>query len=643
MESINGEQFINSVFPDLHYSKEVMLTASKSDDPIEKIKKYFFRVESINERLINDKSKIHIVKEFFYDRYLTQELPNRYLEIQKKIEKKYSFTDEEKKSFLERVRNTQKESFDKWFDYLVTANYPTWFKYYILRGVLKSGVYDKSVNKITRRTKSTVEPFPDFNKDVILNIYNYIIENYGIDERLFDALKSLNFQKLYVYYMERLYDKNTDGMWVKFNQDSNPSELISSIQGKNTGWCTTLMDFATSHLNKGDFYIYFTKDRNEEYSIPRIAIRLVGDKKIEEIRGIGEHQNIERDMFDIILEKIKEFENNDEFTRVIKNYRLLNSIESKTEKEEELTIEELCCLYEIGDTLDGFGFSKEKRIEVLRSKRNIVKDLNRIFREVDCSDKSLNLSYLTNVEGIIFPDSFEELDLSGLKSLDHLVLSDKIKGNITLGGIEELHDYRFPSEINGTLDFEKLKEMSNVVFPKVVKNLYFKELIAFKNVVFPETVKEMLSFSKLEELNGFIFPHCHTICLRNVNSLRNVVFQEEIEGSIYISSLKEVENVIFPKVVKEQLDLSGLRTIKGIDLPSDYVKVLDIKQVSDFGNLTLPKEVGRLFLLKANITELFNVLNSHDVNELFADKYYKKEEILRLLEEHNAKKLSLKE
>ncbi len=642
MRTIKGEEFLNSIFPNLHYSKEVMITASKSDEPIEKITKYLDRIERIIERIKEDKSKIRIVKQFFYDKYLAKDLPKKYIEIQKVVERKESFTEEEKKVLLQKVRNGQKESLDKWFDFLITEDYPIWFKYYILRGLLKSGIYDKSINKITRRTKTTVEPFLELNEDVISNIFNYITENYGNNEKLYDELSAFNFQKLYVYYIERAHEKNNDGIWVKFEQNSDATHLINSIVGKNTGWCTIVTDLASYQLSVGDFYIYFTKDRNGEYSIPRIAIRMEGNNKIREIRGIGGCQNIEREMFEILVEKVKNFSCSEEFLTIIKNYRLLNSIEDKMQTGEELTNEELCCLYDIGDNLNGFGFSKERRVDLLRSKRDIKKDLNRIFKEVDCSDKCLYLDYLQDVEGIIFPESFSELDLSGLKTLEHLKLGDKIKGSIYLNGITEIKDYSFPTEINGSLEFASAKRISNAHFPEMMKgNLLLSEVTEFNNVVFPKRIGGFFSMSKIKELDGFVFPHCHSISFRSLESLKNAVFQEELDGSIFFSSLSTIENVIMPRIVKDQLVIDKLESTKGMELPSQYVGSLDLKKLTDVESLVLPAKVDKLFLLHTNIADLITKIVSCDINHLYAEKYYNKEDIQKALEEYHAKKLVL--
>ena len=62
--------------------------------------------------------------------------------------------------------------------------------------------------------------------------------------------------------------------------------LWKSLQGKNTGWCTAGEEVAKSQLENGDFYIYYTKDKNDEYNNPRIAIRMNGKEEIGEASEI---------------------------------------------------------------------------------------------------------------------------------------------------------------------------------------------------------------------------------------------------------------------------------------------------------------------------------------------------------------------
>ena len=100
----------------------------------------------------------------------------------------------------------------------------------------------------------------------------------------------------------------TSGVWIKYDKGSSADELVDSLNGKNTGWCTAGHSTATSQLKDGDFYVYYTKDQNGKMSNPRIAIRMRG-YQISEVRGVGAYQHIDEVMArtDILDEKLLEF------------------------------------------------------------------------------------------------------------------------------------------------------------------------------------------------------------------------------------------------------------------------------------------------------------------------------------------------
>ncbi len=99
---------------------------------------------------------------------------------------------------------------------------------------------------------------------------------------------------------------------------SDYHHLWKSLQGKNTGWCTAGEEVAKSQLENGDFYIYYTKDKNDEYNNPRIAIRMNGKEEIGEVRGISKDQNLEANMEKILEEKLNDFEDKDKYLQKLK-------------------------------------------------------------------------------------------------------------------------------------------------------------------------------------------------------------------------------------------------------------------------------------------------------------------------------------
>ena len=203
-----------------------------------------------------------------------------------------------------------------------------WEKYWVFQGLQNLGKYDKKTYKFSKRDKTTVYPFPPVEREFIFTtlhlMEDYIKDKKG-DEEIKSALGSGNFKMLYEYVIkqsmlkDKLQSNTTSGKWVKYEQGSDYNILRDSLQGYYTGWCTAAGEnFAKSQLANGDFYVYYSLDNNGEAKVPRIAIRMDGNNKIEEIRGIANKQNMEPEMMPILEEKLKEFPDRDKYLKKCK-------------------------------------------------------------------------------------------------------------------------------------------------------------------------------------------------------------------------------------------------------------------------------------------------------------------------------------
>ena len=348
MNNYQGEKFLDKVYKDLHLSEIVMHTANKSDDKYQKIEKYMKRLEDVTKRA-SERDRISLIKMYYYKKYVIKEqnVPESYFKSQEKIalDRGYGhvkYDEETKKQEIEHIINEQKASLDMWLDYLFSKDtdmYPTWFKYYVFQGMLKLGFFDKEKNSYTKRTESTVKPFIELNREALSLIYSELIKflnKESIDDEKLNALiNNGSFSKLYSYAILKLDSvkddgfKSDDGIWKKYNQGSNPEILFNDINGKGTGWCTAGgIGTARAHINGGDFHVYYTKDREGNYTKPRIAIRMNGNQ-IAEIRGISENQNIESNMEKVVDKKLKEFPDRDKYKKKVKDMEMLTYIYTK--------------------------------------------------------------------------------------------------------------------------------------------------------------------------------------------------------------------------------------------------------------------------------------------------------------------------
>ena len=422
MKYKNGEEFLNSLYNNMHMEEVVMHTAEKSDSPTEKIGKYIERLERVHDIAKDSPHKMEVLKQFYYDKYVIKELPESYINLQKRIARERGYgdvtvTDEMKEEMLSNVQKEQEKSLDMWIDYLTSddAMYPMWFKHYAFRGMLKLNKFDKEKGEFGRRSKTTTEPYVELNREVLARVYDTLVKEIGTNEEISEeASKALengeSFKKLYEYYLTDTGYVNrgndTDGLWVKYDQGSDYKPLWESLQGKNTGWSTAGEETAKTQLSNGDFYVYYTKDKEGVYKEPRIAIRMDGKNKIGEVRGVGEHQNLEGCMTPIAEKKINEFPDKDKYLKKVNDMKLLTEIDNEVSNNIELTKEKLRFLYEIDSKIEGFGYGDDPRVKEIRDKRNNKKDLAFVF---NCKEENIGtkLSDFENNDIICFYGDLE--------------------------------------------------------------------------------------------------------------------------------------------------------------------------------------------------------------------------------------------
>lgn len=308
----------------------------------------------------------------------------------------------------------QTRSLDRWVDYLTSedASYPAWFKYYVFRNIAKLASYDKDkdngIDKTTgepkpkggfpSRSADTTAPFPDINREALAYMEDSLAKHYGlkatdpnnpadqIDEKTLHVLKNdSSFASLYkraIEYAAPKHNENlnvSDGRWVKFDQTTDRAksdELAHSLHGYGTGWCTAGEGMAHSQLSGGDFYVYFTKSEDGQYSVPRVAIRMQnngGRQEIAEVRGIEAEQNLEGELTGITEAKMREVDPHgaESYTKKAADMRHLTEIEKllKDNPHAELSDDDLIFLYELKGPIKGFGYGSDPRIEQLKNKR----------------------------------------------------------------------------------------------------------------------------------------------------------------------------------------------------------------------------------------------------------------------------------
>jgi hypothetical protein len=408
----------------------------------------------------------------------------------------------------ETIQQDQELSLDAWVDYLTSegAMYPMWFKYYVFRNIVKLAAFDKDKGEFPKRSKSTTAPFPDINREALAYMEDSLAKHYGlknldpnnpeteIDPQMKELLdKDANFASLYKRAIDYAAPKTienlnvTDGVWVKFDKTDDPEEgkkLANSLHGYGTGWCTAGEGTAQSQLASGDFYVYYTKSEDGQYSVPRVAIRMNGTSNIGEVRGIEANQNLEGDLVPIAEAKMNEVDPQgaEAYKKKADDMRRLTDIYTRHKEGEELSKEDLRFIYEIEGPIEGFGYQKDPRIQQITNGRDVKNDLSYLLDmpadKISTSQEEalsggieyhygdLSLISHTSAEGLQLPQSIAgALILPGLTSAEGLTLPTSIGGDLNLHSLTSAEGLTLPTSIGGFLILPRLTSAEGLTLP----------------------------------------------------------------------------------------------------------------------------------------------------------------------------------
>lgn len=391
----------------------------------------------------------------------------------------------------------QKSSLDNWVDYLASsdATYPDWLKYWTIRSVLGMGEYDKEKKSFAKRSKGTVKPFPDINREALAYVLDAVQQKYGkrridllnLEENERKGFEKLlqgeNFAKLYAWALEKTAIApseelaKTTGRWVKYPKNSDHTPLVDSLRGHGTGWCTAGESTAQIQLKGGDFYVYYSLDKKSKPTIPRAAIRMEEDR-IAEVRGIADQQNLDSYIAPVVESKLKEFPDGKIFEKKTQDMKTLTAIERKSKAGETLTKDDLVFLYEVDAPIEGFGYQRDPRIAELHSQRNPEEDMPTVF---EC-DKNQIAHHASEIKegtkayvGPLVPGIFDKIQEYNIEYVFTSFPEGRIRKEIIeIGGkdaktlIKEMRDKKinisdYAMDMLQSKDFRVLKETEGAI------------------------------------------------------------------------------------------------------------------------------------------------------------------------------------
>lgn len=567
----NYDKFIGKLY-DILLDSDIISYEDKPKDLKEKkerLEKYLDKLDRVQSKAMSKEARIDTIKRLYYDKYVIKKenIPEGYF---KSLEKRYldeghghhnlvnpdNDTDRElKEQHINVIVREQIDSLDAWLNYFLSKDsdyLPMWAKVWAFQGMLGIGNLNKEKDGYGRRSNTSVNPFVSLDSEILGKCVELVKETFDkkeiTDKEINKLLQSGSFAKLYGKLLankKQLKIDSNEGIWVKYNYETSEEadkkikngiepeylKLYNSLQGYNTGWCTAgsketakIQICGGDYYQGGDFYVYYTKDKSDEYKIPRIAIRMDQDS-IGEIRGISENQNIESKMEDILSEKLKQFSDGKSYHKKVNDMKKLTGIYDNYEKR-ELTKEELIFLYEINGKISGFGYDEDSRIKEILEKRNKRKDLAIIF---NCDESQVGLT---------------EYDLYKRELVYY-------EGDIESQQYEKLRQLNFnpPNYVKGTLYLDDFETAEGLVLPEIIDgDLWLRYLVTAKGLTLPQSISGDLLLLRL-------------------TSAKDLTFPQSIGGTLCFGSLTTNEGLVLPKTIGRELNIDELTSLVGITLP----------------------------------------------------------------------------
>ena len=416
--------FLGQKYTDLNKSPEVESAARRTEirtgqeltmefckDPDTRIQNYLNRLKEVFENPDKDKRErgIAFLKQQLHEQFVIkpEDIPDAYFDSIKRKHRDEGRGDIEipadyRRELSEIVVSDQVRSLDNWIDYLSSddAKYPDWLKYFAVRSMLRMGRYDKKKKSFTERTGGTTAPFPELNREALAIVLDSFEKQengeqpkfgYDIQEetkkQFLEFLGKKNFAKLYALAVEEFKPiaeellQITEGEWRTYPRGSNPRPLVESIAPHGTGWCLRGESMAERYLvrDKNELHVFYSLNKEGNPTVPRVVMVVNNDNKLTEVRGVAPEENLDTYIGPVVEAKLKEFPDGEAYKKKSSDMKLLTAIENKMKQKQELSKDDLVLLYEINNTIEGFGYQKDPRINELRKERNPEKDMAIVF------------------------------------------------------------------------------------------------------------------------------------------------------------------------------------------------------------------------------------------------------------------------
>lgn len=454
-----GEKYLLNTYKDLYLEKEVKEAGNPGDSKYELVHKFLSKFKIFLKK--SNIENLNIFKEELFSKNIIkiEDIPSK-----NHFGKSYTSKD------IEGIISNQKESLNTWYYYLFNPqlDIPTWIRFFIFKSILSLGNFNPENNIFNRRSRKTINAFPVFNKESVDLVINHLIkleENSNFtDHELRRIVSENSFNKLYASSLIRIssLSKSNQGIW-KIYEDGDYLKLTSDIKNMIVPWCIKRNYEASEFLEVGSIKIFYTKDYNGNYTIPRLCIRKAKDK-IVEVRGVKDgYQNVEDVMLPVLHDEIKDIDHNDIVYKTLLDMEKLSTIYKKYKNKEELTKEELIFIYEIKNIISCFGENfRDSRIDNIIKNRDYLKDISSILNineeDIGVSKKDLSRDIKCYCGDIKTLDEEEFINIK----IPNIVLGDIILCNLKTS--EVLKDLEFVSGRLNLIGIEEIDNLNNLKF-----------------------------------------------------------------------------------------------------------------------------------------------------------------------------------
>ena len=531
-------------------------------------------------------------------------------------------TDELKHEHFMEWRRLQKESLERWANYLGDEHspYPIWFKVYAWDGMTKMGLYDKAKGQYQTRNESTVAPYPQPDAEILAKVFEVVNRYHGNNEKQFYTeegernieleriIQTGNFPKIFNAIQQDIAPiieppertEDVHGEWVEY-QLGDEDNLARAASG--TGWCISSSSVGNHYLkygtygdddessyyedydgegnNKARFILFHLMD-SETGKLARNAcasIRLNPNGEVAEISGLKPGQALDDSLVPIVKEKVLSLPDGERFLGAFEDKQKLIALDRKMTKGEDLSKEELEFIYGINreiKTLDTYN-KYDPRIRELKKKYNIKYALN----------AGINVNQLVSK---MYPDSIA-------KNLDALI---KHGANID---INQLVSEMYPDSIAKNLD-TLIKHGANIDINQLVSEMYPDDIaknldtLINHSVDINQLVSEMNSFYIAKNLDTLIN---HSA---DINQLVSKMYSEGIAKNL-------------DALINHSADINQLVSKMH---PEDIAKNLDTL-IKHGANIDINQLVSKMnsFYIATNLDTLIN--HSADINQLVSEMY----------------------